>query len=63
MIKQMANPQFIYKLHWVLDVSSFREDECRKRAGNAAENFAIIRHIAMSLLKQQNSVEKSMNVK
>jgi predicted transposase YbfD/YdcC len=50
------------KLHWVLDVS-FREDECRKRAGNAAENFAILRHIATNLLKQENSMKKSMNVK
>lgn len=50
------------KLHWMLDVS-FREDECRKRAGNAAENFAIVRHIAINLLKQENSMKKSMNVK
>jgi len=50
------------KLHWVLDVS-FREDECRKRAGNAAENFAMVRHIATNLLKQENSMEKSMNIK
>nr|WP_321399908.1 ISAs1 family transposase [uncultured Desulfobacter sp.] len=50
------------KLHWVLDVS-FREDECRKRAGNAAENFAMVRHIATNLLKQENSMKKSMNVK
>lgn len=50
------------KLHWVLDVS-FREDECRKRAGNAAENFAMVRHIATNLLKQENSMKKSINVK
>ncbi len=37
-------------LHWVLDVS-FREDDCRVRAGNAAENFAVIRHYALNLLK------------
>ncbi|MFW6213243.1 MAG: ISAs1 family transposase [Spirochaetota bacterium] len=28
-------------LHWVLDVD-FREDECRKRKDNSAENFAIL---------------------
>jgi len=50
------------KLHWVLDVA-FREDECRKRAGNAAENFAMVRHIATNLLKQENSMKKSFNVK
>lgn len=38
------------QLHWVLDVA-FREDECRVRAGNAAENFAVIRHIAINLIK------------
>lgn len=50
------------KLHWGLDVS-FREDECRKRAGNAAENFAMVRHIALNLLKQENSMKKSINTK
>jgi predicted transposase YbfD/YdcC len=38
-------------LHWVLDVA-FREDECRKRKDNSAENFAVLRHITLNLLKQ-----------
>jgi predicted transposase YbfD/YdcC len=38
------------QLHWVLDVA-FREDDCRIRAGHAAENFAVLRHIAVNLLK------------
>jgi predicted transposase YbfD/YdcC len=38
------------QLHWVLDVA-FREDDCRVRAGNAAENFAVIRHVAVNLLR------------
>lgn len=38
------------ELHWVLDVA-FREDDCRVRSGYAAENFAVIRHIAVNLLK------------
>ncbi len=50
------------KLHWGLDVS-FREDECRKRVGHSAENFAMIRHIALNLLKQENSMRKSINTK
>jgi hypothetical protein len=38
--------------HWVLDVQS-REDEPRKRKGQSAKNFAIIRCIALNLLKQK----------
>ena len=38
------------ELHWVLDVA-FREDDCRVRAGFAGENFAVMRHIALNLLK------------
>lgn len=38
------------ELHYVLDVA-FREDDCRVRAEHAAENFAVIRHIALNLLK------------
>ena len=37
-------------LHWVLDVA-FREDDCRVRVGNAAENFAVMRHLALNMLK------------
>lgn len=42
------------QLHWVLDVS-FNEDQCRVRSGYAAENLAVIRHIAINLLKQEPS--------
>jgi predicted transposase YbfD/YdcC len=38
------------QLHWVLDVA-FREDDCRVRTGNAAENFAVIRHATVNLLR------------
>ncbi len=37
-------------LHWVLDIA-FREDESRIRKGHAAENFGMLRHIALNLLK------------
>ena len=30
---------------------AFREDDCRVRTSYAAENFAVIRHIAVNLLK------------
>lgn len=42
------------ELHWVLDMA-FREDDCRVRAGYAAENFAVLRHITVNLLKKVNS--------
>jgi len=38
------------KLHWTLDVA-FREDDSRLRAENAAENFAVVRHVALNLLR------------
>lgn len=41
-------------VHWVLDVA-FREDECRVREGHSAQNFAIIRHIALNLLRQERT--------
>ena len=39
------------KLHWRLDMG-FREDESRVRKGHSAENFAVMRHFAINLLKQ-----------
>jgi predicted transposase YbfD/YdcC len=41
-------------LHWVLDVI-FREDDSRLRTGYSAENFALIHHIALNLLKREPS--------
>lgn len=41
-------------LHWILDVA-FREDDSRIRKDNAPQNFAILRHIANSLLQQERS--------
>ena len=39
-------------LPWALDVS-FHEDDQRKRAGNAAQNFSIINRMDLSALKQE----------
>ena len=41
-------------LHWVLDVG-FNEDMCRTRKDNSGENFTVIRHIALNLLKKDTS--------
>jgi len=35
----------------------FREDEQRKRANNAATNFAIVRKIALNLLRKDTGKE------
>lgn len=46
-------------VHWVLDVR-FRKDDSRIRKGNGAENFAILRAIALNLLKQETSLKRSI---
>ncbi len=40
----------------VLDVA-FREDDSRVRTEAAPENFAILRHIALNLLKQDTTAK------
>jgi predicted transposase YbfD/YdcC len=42
-------------LHWVLDIA-FREDESRIRKDHAPQNMAVLRHMALNLLKQETSV-------
>ena len=49
-------------LHWCLDVG-FREDDCRVRQGNASENFAVVRHIALNLLKKERSFKGGLRAK
>jgi predicted transposase YbfD/YdcC len=41
-------------LHWVLDVI-FREDDSRIRKANSPQNMAVLRHIALNILKQDTS--------
>jgi len=41
-------------LHWVLDLT-FREDESRVRKDNAPQNFALLRHMALNILKADPS--------
>jgi len=47
-------------LHWSLDVS-FREDLNRVRIGHAAENLAIVRRIALNLLKQEQTHKRGIS--
>jgi predicted transposase YbfD/YdcC len=42
------------QVHWVLDVT-FHEDASRIRTGDGAQNFALLRHIALNLLRREAS--------
>ena len=50
------------KLHWVLDVQ-FNEDDSRIRKDNAPENLAIIRQIALNLLRQEKTAKNGVKNK
>ncbi len=49
-------------LHWVLDVA-FREDASRIRKGYGPQNFAVLRHIALNLLKQEKTAKCGIKAK
>lgn len=50
------------QLHWVLDIA-FREDESRVRKEHAPENFAVLRHMALNLLKQETTAQMGVHAK
>lgn len=50
------------QLHWVLDIA-FRKDACRVPKDHAPENFAILRHMAVNLLKQEKTAKGGMQPK
>ncbi len=50
------------RLHWVLDVA-FREDDCRVRRGHAAENLAVLRHLALNLLRRETTAKVGIKAK
>jgi predicted transposase YbfD/YdcC len=49
-------------LHWILDIA-FREDDSRMRKLNSPENFAMVRHVAHVLLKQEQSERVGIKAK
>ncbi len=50
------------QLHWILAVSS-REDQSRVKQGYSAENSAVIRHLAVNLLSQDQSAKGGTRAK
>jgi predicted transposase YbfD/YdcC len=49
-------------LHWVLDMA-FDEDRCRIRRGNGPDNFALLRKIAVNLLKAERTCKRGVEGK
>ena len=50
------------QLHWVLDVA-LNEDRNRVRKDHAPENFAVLRHIALNLLKQEKTAKGGIHAR
>ncbi|GAC1645113.1 MAG: ISAs1-like element ISEc1 family transposase [Chloroflexota bacterium] len=50
------------ELHWVLDVA-FQEDASRVRVGESAQNFSVLRHIALNLLKGERTAQVGIKAK
>jgi predicted transposase YbfD/YdcC len=49
-------------LHWALDMQ-FGEDQARNRKKNSAENMAIIRHLALNLLRKCKMFKKRISIR
>lgn len=49
-------------LHWVLDIA-FREDESRIRTGNAQQNMALLRKLAINLIKNDKTSKRGIKNK
>jgi len=49
-------------LHWILDVT-FRQDQSRIRKDHAPENFALLRHMAINLLKKEQTAKQGVKAK
>jgi predicted transposase YbfD/YdcC len=50
------------ELHWILDVA-LNEDHSRVRKDHAPENFAVLRHMALNLLKQEKTAKGGIHAK
>ena len=50
------------RLHWVLDIA-FREDDSRVRQGFADQNLAVLRRLALNLLRQETTAKMGTKAK
>jgi hypothetical protein len=50
------------ELHWILDLA-FDEGRCRVRKDHGPENIALLRHIALNLLKQEKTCKRGIQGK
>ena len=50
------------ELHWILDMA-LKEDLSRIRKEHAPENFAVLRHMALNLLKQEKTAKGGIHAK
>jgi predicted transposase YbfD/YdcC len=57
-----AQWQIENQLHWVLDIA-FREDESRMRQGHSAANFAVVRQLALNLLRGEQTAKVGVKAK
>ncbi len=49
-------------MHWTLDVT-FHEDQSRIRSLHSAQNFALLRRIALNALERETSFRRSIRQK
>jgi len=49
-------PSYQNSVHWVLDIA-FDEDHSRMRKDHSPENFAVLRHMALNLLKHERTAK------
>ena len=49
-------------MHWILDVV-FKEDKNAVRKDFAPQNLAVLRRIALNILKKDTSIKKSLKIK
>jgi hypothetical protein len=50
------------RLHWCLDVQ-FGDDYARARSGHVAHNLALVRHMALNLIRLDKSIKTSIKTK